>query len=512
MNRADKFNQLAGGEVVNRNLKEKSVRGALFMGIWNGFDFILRMATSVILARILVPEDFGLVAMVYAVTGMIDGVRDLGLSTATVQRHGITHEQVSNLFWINVSAGILFFLFFSVASYGIANFYNEPKLIAITVAISTTFIMSGLTVQHEALLSRQIKQGQIMVIRLSADLASMLLAIMFAVGGYEYWALVFREIIRSLLIVSGFWICCPWLPGLPSKNAGIRELLRFGRDISATHLLIGMISRVDGLIVGKYFGANSVGLYRQAYNLMMVPIDQLNGPILSVAQPGLSRLQSEPERYRRYYQKILFFITAATIPIGIITAVFSKEITILLLGEKWINASDFLRIFAVAAALRPAIGTSAIVLITCGKSTRYLLLAAAHSVALLIFMLAGIKWGAVGVACAHVGTTVVLMVPKLYYSFLGTPISFRVFFQTTRSPTIAGIIMASFLMACLSFKLLSEVGLSYIIFSGVGLIIYIAILFLRGDSREYIIVFYRDIAFSLWKKQHLNVKASASSI
>lgn len=509
MNRAEKFNQLAGGEVVSRNLKEKSVRGALFMGIWNGFDFILRMATSVILARILVPEHFGLVAMVYAVTGMLDGVRDLGLSTATVQHQGITHEQVSNLFWINVSAGILFFLFFSAASYGIANFYNEPKLIAITVAISTTFIMSGLTVQHEALLSRQIKQGQIMVIRLSADLASMLLAIMFAVGGYEYWALVFREIIRSLLIVSGFWICCPWLPGLPSKNAGIRELLRFGRDLSATNLLIGMISRVDGLIVGKYFGAIQLGLYRQAYNLMMVPIDQLNGPILSVAQPGLSRLQSEPERYRRYYQKILFFITAATIPIGIITAVFSKEITLLLLGEKWIDASVFLRIFAIGASIRPAIGTSAIVLITCGKSTKYLIVAVAHSVALLIFMIAGIKWGAAGVAFAHVGTTVVLMVPKLFYSFLGTPISLTMFFQTTKSPIISGLFMVSFFMASLNFKFINEVGLSYIIFSVVGLSIYIAILFLLSDAREYIIVLYRDIAVSLWKKQHLNIKASA---
>jgi PST family polysaccharide transporter len=340
----------------------------------------------------------------------------------------------------------------------------------------------------------------------------MVMGILLAIGGYEYWALVFREIIRNILIVSGFWICCPWLPGLPSRNAGIRELLRFGRDLSATHLLIGMISRLDGLLVGKYFGAIPLGMFRQAYNLMMVPIDQLNVPILSVAQPGLSRLQSEPERYRRYYQKILFFITAATIPIGIITAVFSREITLLLLGEKWIDSSIFLRIFAIGAAIRPAIGTSAIVLITCGKSTRYFILAVAHSVALLIFMLAGIKWGAVGVACAHVGTTVVLIVPKLYYSFLGTQISFRVFFQTIRSPIIAGICLVSFLMACINFKLLTEIGLSYLIFSGIGLIIYIAILFLLADTREYIISLYRDVAISLWEKKPLNVKASPSSI
>ena len=436
----------------------------------------------------------------------------MGLSAATVQRQRISYEQVSMLFWINVSVGILFFSFLSAASYGIANLYNEPRLIAVTVAISTTFIMSGLTVQHEALLSRQIKQGLIMVIRVSADLLSTVMGILLAINGYEYWALVYREIIRNFLIVFGFWISCPWIPGLPSRNSGIRDLIRFGRDLSATHLLVGIISRVDGLIVGKYFGANQLGLYRQAFNLMMVPIDQLNVPILNVAQPGLSRLQSEPERYRRYYQKILFVITAATIPIGIITAIFSKEIIQMLLGDQWIDASILLRIFAIGATIRPAIGTSAIVLITCGKSTRYLILAAVHCLALLILMFVGVKWGTVGVACAHVVTTVVLMIPKLFYSFLGTPISFKFFFQTIRSPVIAGICLVIFLMICVNFKLLSEIEFSYIMISGIGLIIYIAILFLLADTREHIFFLYRDISNSLWKKSALSVKVNPSSI
>ena len=505
MNRAEKFNQLAGSEVVSKNLREKSVRGALFVASWSGIDFILRMVSAVILARLLIPEYFGLVAMVTAVTGMVAGISDLGLSTATVQREKITHELVSNLFWINVSAGFLFFLIFSGISYGIAKFYEEPRVISITVAISTIFIFSGLTAQHEALLSRQIKQGQLALIRVSADFLSTIAAILLAVGGYGYWSLVFREIFGALLIAIGMLIYCPWVPGLPSKSAGIRELLKFGRDISATHFLIGIISRVDGLILGRLFGAGALGLYRQAYNLMMLPIDKVNGPILSVAQPGLSRLQSNPERYRRYYQKILFFITSATLPIGIITAVFSKEITLLVLGEKWIDASVFLRIFAIAAAIRPAVGTSAIVLITCGKSSMYLILAVVHSVALLIFILAGVKWDAVGVACAHVGTTVVLMVPKLYYSFLGTPISLRVFFKTIRSAIIAGIIMLSFLMVCLRFELLSEMGMSYITLSGFSLSVYIAILFLLTEGREYIISMYKDIVISLLGKRPLGV-------
>jgi O-antigen/teichoic acid export membrane protein len=129
LNRSEKVNQLTGSEVVSRNLKEKSVRGALFMGTWSGVDFVMRMAATVVLARLLIPEYFGLVAMVGAVLEMAESIKDLGLSAATVQRERITHEQVSNLLWINASAGFLFFLFFSAISYAIAGSYDEPRLI-----------------------------------------------------------------------------------------------------------------------------------------------------------------------------------------------------------------------------------------------------------------------------------------------------------------------------------------------------------------------------------------------
>jgi PST family polysaccharide transporter len=479
------------------------------MASWSGIDFILRMVSAVTLARLLIPEYFGLVAMVTAVTGMAVVISDLGLSSATVQREKITHKQVSNLFWINTSAGFLFFLFFCAISYGIEKFYEEPRLLSITVAISTTFIFSGLTVQHEALLSRQIKQGQLAVIRVSADFLSIIAAILLAIGGYGYWSLVLREIFRSLLSAAGLWIYCPWVPGLPSKGAGMRELLRFGRDLSTTHLLIGIISRLDGLIVGRFFGAGSLGLYRQAYNLMMVPIDQLNGPILSVAQPGLSRLQSDPERYRRYYQRMLFFITAATIPIGIIVAVFSQEITLMVLGEKWIDSSAFLRVFGIAAAIRPAIGTSAIVLITCGKSSMYLFVAVAHSVVFLVLLLVGVQWGAIGVAIAHVSTTLVLLVPKLYFSFLKTPISLRLFYKTTRSPIIAGMFMLGFLIVYFNFKLINEMNFSYITLSVICGSIYVTVLVSLSEGREYVIALYRDVVISLWNKRFYGNKAGA---
>jgi len=508
MNRSEKFNQLAGSEIIRSNLKEKSIRGALFMAGWSGIDFMLKMVTTFILARLLVPEDFGLVAMVTAVTGVLEGIRDLGLSTATVQRNDIGHLQISNLFWINVSGGVLFFLFFCAISMIISWFYREPRLVSVTIAISTSFFWSSLAFQHEALLTRQLKQGQLAIIRLSANLLSTIAAVLLAIYQYGYWSLVWREIIRNILNSIGVWLYCPWIPGLPSKNVGIRELLRFGRNLGATNLLNSVISRIDGLLIGKFFGPVVIGMYRQAYQLMTVPIDQLNQPILNVAQPGLSRLQSDPDRYRRYYQKILFFVSFTTIPIGLFSFIYSKELVLLLLGEKWIESTEFFRIFALASAIRPAIGTSGIVLITCGKSSRFFLVSFVHSFVLCIFLIIGLQWGPVGVAIAHVMTSIVLMLPKLYYSFAKTPVSIGVFFKTMSSPFIASIVMAIVLCILCNFFIIKAPFKALILGGFVGALVYIIVLILLPISRKEVITLYKDAILSIHKKKPIGGKKS----
>jgi O-antigen/teichoic acid export membrane protein len=468
MSRSDEFERYASTDAVRKDLRRKSLRGAMFTAAASGIDLLLRFASIAILARLVSPEHFGIVAMVTALTGVVEGVRDLGLATATVQRKHITHWQVSNLFWVNAAAGFGFTIMFCVLSPSVTIFYREERLASATMAMALAFLWSGLSVQHEALMSRQLRQGELAFIRVSASIISIGLAIGLAYRGYGYWALVWREVVRSAIIALGVWMRCPWLPGLPRRGTGTLQLLRFGRDLSATHLLISLIANVDRLLIGRFYGPIPVGLYRQAQQLLMVPIDQLNAPIMAVAQPGLSALQSEPERYRRYYEEIVFLVALSTVPLGLFIAVYADEITLLVLGPAWSEAAVFISIFGLAAAIRPAIATSAAVLVSSGRSGRYFAVAVVHSVVLTALLVFGVQWGPEGVALAHVATTLVLAVPKLYYSFEATPVSLRVFAGAIRTPVIAGTIMVLGLLALRKFVSVDAILPEVLIGAGVA--------------------------------------------
>jgi PST family polysaccharide transporter len=260
MKETDSFARFSRTDDVRANLKQKSIRGAVFMASGNAADVFVRLGSIAILARLLMPEDFGLIAMVLALTSILDGFRDFGLSAATVQRPNISHRQVSNLFWMNVAVGVVLASIVALAAPLIATFYQESRLVGISVALSLVFVWNGLAVQHEALLVRQLRQGELTLIRLAAGVVSVAIAVGLALNDWGYWALVWREILRSAFITSGVWLRCLWVPGLPRRKVGTRVLVRFGSEISLTHVLASLIMHVDKLLIGRLFGAAPVGI------------------------------------------------------------------------------------------------------------------------------------------------------------------------------------------------------------------------------------------------------------
>ena len=316
MSQSEKTPQFASTDAVRLELRARSVRGATALTFGAGGEMVVRFVSIVILARLLVPEDFGLIGIVTALTAIAGMFSGLGLSTATVQRHEINHRQVTNLFWINLAIGVTLTAAFCMLAPLIAAFYEDPRLTPIILVMSTTFMWGSCTVQHEALLIRQMQQTRTASIRFAASVVSVAVAIALAATDFGYWALVWQEVGRAFLVAVGVWMLCAWRPGLPYRRESVRSFVRFGVELTLTHFLYVVATNVDRLIVGKLFGASALGLYRQAHQLIMVPIEQLNQPIASVAQPGLSILQQDAERYRRYYEKIVFLIGLVTMPVS----------------------------------------------------------------------------------------------------------------------------------------------------------------------------------------------------
>ena len=380
-----------------------------------------------------------------AVTAIAERFKDLGLALVTVQRKKIGYEEVNALFWLNAALGVAVFLLIAACAKPISAFYGDPRLVTITVAIAVCFLFGGVTIQHQALLRRQMAFGKIAVVQLASSMLSIVVAVVLAVAGFNYWALVAREVARSVFSALGSWVAFPWMPGRPSWRREFKTMLFFGRDVTAFNLIWFLAHNLDQILVGKLFGATALGLYRQGINLVLAPVTQLYYPINSVAEAALSRLQGEAVVYRRYYVRILGAISSISMPLVAFLAVFAEEVVMVALGPNWTAAAEFVRILAIAGFIKPATTTAGFVMTSCGKSRRYVWWGTLSSLALATCLLIGALDGATGIAWGHVVAAYLFSIPLLYVGFKGTPIRVKDFLLATARPVIASLIMSAIL-------------------------------------------------------------------
>ncbi len=290
---------------LKTELKQRSVRGGAVTLVAQAIKFVLRMGSTVVLARLLSPEDYGLIGMATVVIGFVQLFKDLGLSAATVQKSEINHQQVSTLFWINLIISFAIALLVIALAPLVARFYDEPLLRGITMALAITFIFGGLTVQHQALLQRQMRFAALAKIEIISMLVGVIVAVASAWYGLGYWALVHMQIATVITNAIAVWLSCSWRPGLPSQDSAIKSMLAFGGNLTGFRLVNYFSRNLDNLLIGRYWGSQQLGLYAKAYQLVLLPIEQINSPVNSVALPTLSSLQSEPEKYSKYYYKAI---------------------------------------------------------------------------------------------------------------------------------------------------------------------------------------------------------------
>ena len=326
------------------DLKRRTISSGFVTISAQAAKFGLNLASTVILARLLTPRDFGLVAMVTAVTGFLAMFRHAGLSTPTVQREHITHAQVSNLFWINLSVSWLCALILAALSPAIAWFYRDSRITYIALVLSTTFLIGGLSVQHLALLKRQMRFKAIALIEVGSMATGVLVGIVMALLGYRYWSLVGLSLateIASLLLTG---LVSRWRPQLPTKGSGIGPLVAFGAHQTAGHFIFSLARGCDNLLIGRFYGPGALGLYSRGAALVIRPMEQFLLPIEAVFLPALSRLQSQPERYRSTFLRLYEAIAMSVFFFSSLLLALATPATLVLLGHKWARRVPFLQV------------------------------------------------------------------------------------------------------------------------------------------------------------------------
>ena len=274
-------------------------------------------------ARLLTPEDFGLTGMVATLTGFLTMFRDAGLSAATVQRLEVTHEQISTLFWINVAFGAVLSACAILLAPAVARFYGDPRLYWITIVAGTVFLFNGLSAQHGALISRQMRFATQARIDLTALTASSAVGVVMAFLGWRYWSLVGMGLISAILTSAGVLLAVPWAPGPPRRGVGVRSILRFGGLATCNSFLVYLAWNAQNILLGRFWGAHVLGLYGRAFQLATLPVEQFSSTLSVVAISGLSAIQDDAHRLSRSFLRGYSLLVSATIPIAIACPLFS---------------------------------------------------------------------------------------------------------------------------------------------------------------------------------------------
>lgn len=404
-----------------------------------GIKFFLTVLSTAVLARLLTPEDFGLLAMVMAVVGFIAIFKDLGLSMATIQRAEVTHAQVSTLFWINVTISVGIMLFIAALAPFMAWYYREPRVTAITLALAGSIIFSGLIVQHQALLRRQMRFGLVAILETVTTFVSFLCGVICALIGWGYWALVIIPIVREIIFMLGVWMLCGWRPGRPVRRSGARALVSFGAHLTGFNVVNYVARNFDKMLIGRSWGASPLGLYNKAYQMLLLPIQQINNPVTAVAVPTLSRVQGEPERFRKYYRRGVFLTVTIGMPVVAFLFVAVEDAVLTMLGDQWLECVPIFRALGPAAFVGTFNMVTGWVYLSLGRTRRQFAFGIFGSTLNAVAFVIGNRSGPMGVALAYSCTQMVIFPLAVLYCFRGSPLRMADFVLAVWRPATASI-------------------------------------------------------------------------
>jgi O-antigen/teichoic acid export membrane protein len=425
---------------LQADLGGRSARGGAVTLFAQVFKFIFSTAATIVLARLLTPQDYGLIGMVVIITNFVGMFQYLGLSTATVRWSTLNHEQVSTLFWINLGLSAMIAVLTFASAPLAAWFYHEPRLIWITGGYAVSILITGAYIQHEAILMRQMRFAAIAIVEIAALFIGFAAAIFSAWRGAGYRALVVNQLVMTLVTLFGVWIVCRWRPGLPARGAGVRSMLSYGGSLTGFNFMTYLARNLDNVLIGKFWGAYQLGVYSRAYQMLLMPMQQINAPLVAVAVPALSRLTDSPERYRAAFLEILEKIAMITMPGVVFMIATSDWLVLFLLGPQWREAGRIFMLLGVAAFVQPVTRTALWLFTTQGRTREILNWGIMGGALSIVSIVVGLPWGATGVAASYAVTDLFLATPLLFW-YVGRkgPVRAADFYRTIAPATCASV-------------------------------------------------------------------------
>ncbi|MCA1479484.1 lipopolysaccharide biosynthesis protein [Bradyrhizobium sp. NBAIM08] len=366
---------------------------------------VVRVATQtgsvILLSRPLTPVDFGTYAMASPVLAFAVLFQDLGLGHATVQKDELTHNELSALFWVNLSVGALLAATQVALSPLVARFYSAPNLAPLTSGMSVTLLLSGADVQHLSLLTRQMRFWTLAGLESAAALTGLLTSAAVAYIYHSYWAILAGSLTSGLVLASGAWLSSGWLPSRPGSIKAARDMLNFGLGVTGYNLAEFLSRNTDGVLIGKVWGAASLGAYNRAYRLLLFPLQQVSNPMVRIMLPTLSGLLKEPERYRDSFRRAVLPALLLVLPgVGFMIAT-ADTLVETLLGDQWSEAAPIFVALSIAGLLQTSNSPANWLFLSQGRTKEYMRWGLFNVSTSILAFICGLPFGPVGVASAY---------------------------------------------------------------------------------------------------------------
>lgn len=404
---------------------------------------IIGLLSTLVLARLLDPDDFGVWGMALLVVGIFDLFLGYGFDAAIIQQQDAVKEQVSSLFWINLLFCMILVVAMIFGAPLVASFFQKPVLSRVLPVLTLGLLLSAMSMVSEAYLRMSLSFKRLAVIDSEAVLIGSMVGIACAWSGIGTWSLVACDLARRLTRCFLLLLAHPWAPlwAWPSQSA--RNLVHFGLHVRVSTLVIYLTRNADDALVGRACGSEALAVYQMAYRIMLWPISRISGAIGEVLFPSLSSISGDLPRVRNIYLQMIACIGFVTFPLVVSAWVMSRHMIPLVLGAKWQEVVPLFLVLSPLGIPQSILTTSGALFLALGRADINLRMILFNATLMILSFFIGIRWGAMGVSICYALTHLVTV--PVQFRVIGTLLKVRrfqfagMFWQTA----VCAIVMAA---------------------------------------------------------------------
>lgn len=365
-----------------------------------------RIASGVVLVRLLTPRDYGIAGMALLAWSLVLAFADLGMGAGLVQRREISEEDRSTVFWTSALVGVVLAGSGIALAGPLADFFGQPSVRPLFMVVSVSFLFLSLQMTQASLLQRAMDFRAIGLRLMIATVGAGAVGVAVAALGGGAWSLIAQALTMAFLSTALLWLLSDWRPRLSFSAASLRDLGGFGVTVLGSRILNYAQTNVDNLLVGRFLGSSALGLYSVGYNVILVPMQRLIVPIQDALFPALSRIQDDKPRMARVWLRTTRAVGAVTAPAMLGIVVVAPDFVDVVLGRRWSGAVPVVQILAFVSLLQSFTAVASRALIALNRATTVLRISLFSTVLSVGAFALGIRWGIVGVAACYAIVTI----------------------------------------------------------------------------------------------------------